>query len=758
MNREPNNDVPPDFLDDIEDDGSEVAQGLGSDVDMQADAAPARVKQGAQVIRRFWTTLPTSPGVYRMIDAAGEVLYVGKARNLKNRVGSYARNQGHGNRIARMIAETTAMEFVTTATETEALLLEANLIKQLKPRYNVLLRDDKSLPYILVTRDGKAPQLTKHRGARHERGLLRPFASVWAVNRTINALQRAFCCAPATIPIREPHAALPPLQIKRCSGPARGDRAEIRRSPARRAPSWGQVEGVKHASRPRCSGGEDSNSSAPPAAATGSPRSPPSRACKGINTHPWKEADVFALDEQAGQFCVEVFFFRNWQNWGNRAYFPKADRSIDIAEVLAAFIVQFYADKPAPRLVLLSHTIEEPDLVADALSSRVEHRVEVSTPRRGERRQVVEGALRNAREALGRRLADTASQQKLLASVGQALGLANAPRRIEVYDNSHIMGTNAVGAMVVAGANGFMKQHYRLFNMGADELKPGDDYGMMREMLRRRFARLAKEHPRPPLPAQRGEESPDSDTLPAVAGSRPRRWRQGAAGGGAPGPRRGGHHRRAAHRHRQGARPGRRARDVLHPRPSALQAAAARSGALLHPEASRRGPPLRHRGAPGQAQEGDDEEPAGRDPRHRPHPQARPPAPFRHREGYQPRRPGGFDAHAGGERRHREGRVRPFPRGVTRASGLPPRKRHGNPAQLDVIVEPSAPGGADSGYHSMEISHEGPFRPDPRRRPAGRDGGRARGRAMGGSPGSRGRAPARGGARARAARRRESGA
>jgi excinuclease ABC subunit C len=226
---------------------------------------------------------------------------------------------------------------------------------------------------------------------------------------------------------------------------------------------------------------------------------------QGVNTQTVEEADVFAIDEQAGAFCIEVFFFRNWQNWGNRAYFPKADRSVPIEEVLAAFIVQFYADKPAPRLVLLSHGIEDPDLVADALSSRVEHRVEVAIPKRGERRQVVEGALRNAREALGRRLADTASQQKLLASIGQALGLERAPRRIEVYDNSHIMGTNAVGAMIVAGANGFMKQHYRLFNMGADELKPGDDFGMMREMLKRRFARLSKEHPRAPLPAGRGE-------------------------------------------------------------------------------------------------------------------------------------------------------------------------------------------------------------------------------------------------------------
>jgi excinuclease ABC subunit C len=494
---------------------------------MQAEAAPARVKQGAEVIRRFWTTLPASPGVYRMIDAAGEVLYVGKARNLKNRVGSYARNQGHGNRIARMIAETTAMEFVTTATETEALLLEANLIKQLKPRYNVLLRDDKSLPYILVTRDGKAPQLTKHRGARNRKGdYFGPFASVWAVNRTLTALQRAFLlrtCSDSYFDNRSRPCLL--YQIKRCAGPCTGE-VEAAEYDAMADEARAFLTGKSSAVKERLAA--DMQAAAEDLEFERAARYRDRLAAlsaiqstQGVNTQTVEEADVFAIDEQAGAFCIEVFFFRNWQNWGNRAYFPKADRSVPVDEVLAAFIVQFYADKPAPRLVLLSHPIEEPDLVADALSSRVEHRVEVAAPKRGERRQVVEGALRNAREALGRRLADTASQQKLLASVGQALGLEKAPRRIEVYDNSHIMGTNAVGAMVVAGANGFMKQHYRLFNMGADELKPGDDYGMMREMLKRRFARLAKEHPRGSAPDDAATASPetaagqDLDTLPA---------------------------------------------------------------------------------------------------------------------------------------------------------------------------------------------------------------------------------------------------
>ncbi len=520
MTREPNNDVPPDFLDDLENDEGEIAQGLGSDVDMSGEVAPGRVAQGAEVIRRFWTTLPTSPGVYRMIDSARDVLYVGKARNLKNRVGSYARGQAHSNRIARMIAETAAMEFVTTATETEALLLEANLIKQLKPRYNVLLRDDKSLPYILVTRDGKAPQLTKHRGARNRKGdYFGPFASVWAVNRTLTALQRAFLlrtCSDSYFENRSRPCLL--FQIKRCAGPCTGEvAAEEYEGMADEARAF--LTGKSSAVKERLA--TDMQAAAEDLEFERAARYRDRLAAlsaiqssQGVNTQTVEEADVFAIDEQAGAFCIEVFFFRNWQNWGNRAYFPKADRSIAIDEVLAAFLVQFYADKPAPRLVLLSHGIEEPDLVADALSSRVEHRVEIAIPKRGERRGLVEGALRNAREALGRRLADTASQKKLLASVGQALGLPTIPRRIEVYDNSHIMGTNAVGAMVVAGASGFAKQHYRLFNMGADEFRPGDDYGMMREMLKRRFARLVKEHPRaaPVIPGQAGGLSPEPTT------------------------------------------------------------------------------------------------------------------------------------------------------------------------------------------------------------------------------------------------------
>ncbi len=516
MSRNTTNDVPPDILDNEEDD-EVVAVESGSDVEFDLDAHPGSVQRGTEVIRHFWTTLPNAPGVYRMLDAKGDVLYVGKAKSLKNRVGSYARGQAHSNRIARMIGETTSMEFVTTATETEALLLEANLIKQLKPRYNVLLRDDKSLPYILLTADHEAPQLVKHRGARKRKGdYYGPFASVWAVNRTINALQRAFLlrsCNDSYYENRTRPCLL--FQIKRCSGPCTNeisteDYAELV-SEARAF-----LSGKSNAVKQRIT--DEMQQAAEELEFERAARCRDRLAAlsaiqgvQGINTQSVEEADVFALDEQAGQFCVEVFFFRNWQNWGNRAYFPKADKSMSREEVLGSFVAQFYDDKPAPRLILLSHEIEDAELMAAALSTRAESRVEIHAPQRGERRQLIEYVLRNAREALGRRLADTSSQQKLLVSLGQAFGLPKAPRRVEVYDNSHIMGTNAVGAMVVAGVGGFMKQHYRTFNMKSEDLKPGDDYGMMREMLQRRFARLVKEEPR----GSDADGRADDDVFPA---------------------------------------------------------------------------------------------------------------------------------------------------------------------------------------------------------------------------------------------------
>jgi excinuclease ABC subunit C len=527
-------DLPPDGFDDqdgFREDAAEEAQDHA-----QADDAPeidfdfeeGAVKAGTEVIRRFWTTLPTSPGVYRMFDDKGDVLYVGKAKNLKARVGSYARGQAHSNRIARMISQTAAMEFVTTATETEALLLEANLIKQLKPRFNVLMRDDKSFPYILVTADSEAPQIVKHRGARRRKGsYYGPFASVWAVNRTVNALQRAFLLRTCTDSYYE-NRTRPCLlyQIKRCSGPCTGeiDLADYQ-GLADSAKSFlaGKSNAVKDRMREEMQAASETmeferaarfrDRIAALSAIQGT---------QGVNTQGVEEADVFALDEQAGQFCIEVFFFRNFQNWGNRAYFPKADRTMTPDEVLASFIGQFYDDKPAPRIVLVSHAIEDAELLAAALSSRTEYRVDIHQPQRGERKNLVEYAQRNAKEALGRRLADTASQGKLLTALGQSFGLPAAPRRIEVYDNSHIMGTNAVGGMIVAGPTGFAKQHYRTFNIKSEELTPGDDYGMMREVLQRRFKRLVKENPRTAREAgtEGGvqetmvETAPESDTLP----------------------------------------------------------------------------------------------------------------------------------------------------------------------------------------------------------------------------------------------------
>ena len=535
MSRRAPSDLPPDRFDDgsedaRDDEAPDLLPEDGQEIDF--DFEPGAVQAGTEVIRRFWTTLPTSPGVYRMFDQKGDVLYVGKAKNLKARVGSYARGQAHSNRIARMISQTAAMEFVTTATETEALLLEANLIKQLKPRFNVLMRDDKSFPYILVTDDGPAPQIVKHRGARRRKGsYYGPFASVWAVNRTVNALQRAFLLRTCTDSYYE-NRTRPCLlfQIKRCSGPCTGEIGE--------AEYRGMAEAAKHfldgksnavKDRMRAEMQEASDAMEFERAARFRDRIAALSAIQGVqgvNTQGVEEADVFALDEQAGQFCIEVFFFRNFQNWGNRAYFPKADRTMTPEEVLGSFIGQFYDDKPAPRTVLTSHAVEDAELVAAALSSRVEHRVEIHWPRRGERKNLVDYAQRNAREALARRLADTASQGKLLAALGQAFGLERAPRRIEVYDNSHISGTNAVGGMVVAGPTGFMKTHYRTFNIRSEELTPGDDYGMMREVLQRRFKRLVKEAPRTAgeaaasaleggTPEPVPEPQADSDVFPA---------------------------------------------------------------------------------------------------------------------------------------------------------------------------------------------------------------------------------------------------
>ncbi|MCA0424490.1 MAG: excinuclease ABC subunit UvrC [Proteobacteria bacterium] len=493
--------LPSEPPDEPEDEDAEEALPLDEEA-APGEAEPEHLTRGAEVIRRFWKTLPNDPGVYRMIGAGGEVLYVGKARSLKKRVASYTRGLGHSNRIARMIAATEAMEFVTTETEAEALLLETNYIKQLKPRFNVLMRDDKSFPYILITGDHPAPQIVKHRGARNRKGdYFGPFASAQAVGRTINALQRAFLLRTCTDSYYE-NRTRPCLlfQIKRCAAPCTGE------------VSIGEYRGLVDEARDFLSGRSQAvrqRIAAEMQAASDDlefERAARYRdrlaalsattSTQDINPADVEEADVFAIHEEAGQFIVEVFFFRTGQNWGNRAFYPRADRSMGRAEVLGAFMAQFYNERPAPRLILMNEEIEDGAVLAEALSGRAGHKIEISVPRRGPKRDLVDHAAKNAREALSRKLADTASQQKLLATIGVAFGLEKPPRRVDVFDNSHIMGTNAVGGMIVAGEAGFMKTHYRTFNIKSEELTPGDDYGMMREVLHRRFARLQKDAPR----------------------------------------------------------------------------------------------------------------------------------------------------------------------------------------------------------------------------------------------------------------------
>jgi len=518
----------PDDMDVSDEEEQIVEESSGIDLDFSTEAAPQRLRAGVEVIQKALKTLPNAPGVYRMIGGAGDVLYVGKAKNLKKRVSNYARDVGHTSRIARMIAETASMEFVTTETESEALLLEANYIKQLKPRFNVLLRDDKSFPYILVTSDHVSPQLTKHRGARNRRGqFFGPFASVWAVNRTITALQRAFLLRTCTDSYYE-NRSRPCLlyQIKRCAGPCTGEIDPVgyqKLVTEARDFLSGKSQAVK--ARLGIDMQDASNALEFETAARIRDRLAALSAIvstQDINPQSVEEADVFALHEEAGQFCIEVFFFRNFQNWGNRAYFPKADRTIAAEEVLGQFVAQFYDDKPAPHLVLLSHDVEDMELLGEALSMRVESRVEVAAPKRGEKRDLVDHAASNAKEALSRKLSDTASQKQLLAALGQAFGLEAPPRRVEVYDNSHIMGTNAVGAMVVAGMMGFSKPHYRTFNIQSTDITPGDDFGMMREVLTRRFARLQKEAVRETEAGLESKEDmmPDWPDLVLVDGGR----------------------------------------------------------------------------------------------------------------------------------------------------------------------------------------------------------------------------------------------
>ena len=466
------------------------------------EQAPGTLASGRAAIMRAVKHAPSSPGVYRMIDAKGEVLYVGKAKSIKKRVTSYTRPTGHDSRISRMIAGTVTMEFVSTATETEALLLEANLIKRLRPRFNVLLRDDKSFPYILITSDHWAPQILKHRGARTRPGhYYGPFANAGAVNRTLNTLERAFLlrsCSDSFFEARTRPCLL--HQIKRCSAPCTGEidfagYSELVRE-ANAFLSGRSVSVQKQLAEEMDKASamtefERAASFRDRLAALSAITSH-----QGINPRNVEEADVFAVHQAGGYSCVEVFFFRTGQNWGNRAYFPKADRTLAAADVLGAFMAQFYDDKPPPKLVLVSHDFEERALLGKALTAKSGRKVEIGMPQRGERKELVMHALANAREALARKLADTASQQRLLKALTETFALPREPRRIEIYDNSHISGTNAVGAMVVAGPEGFRKNQYRKFNIRSTELAPGDDYGMMREVLQRRFRRLLDESPR----------------------------------------------------------------------------------------------------------------------------------------------------------------------------------------------------------------------------------------------------------------------
>lgn len=454
---------------------------------------------GAALIADEVTRLPARPGVYRMMNAAGDVLYVGKAKSLKARVSSYAKSGGQSNRIMRMIGETARMEFVVTATETEALLLEANLIKQLKPRYNVIFRDDKSFAFILIAEDHAAPQILKHRGARKRKGAYYgPFASAGAVNRTLNTLQKAFLLRSCTDSVFESRTRPCLLhQIKRCSGPCvdligeadysalvaeakaflDGDSRAVQQALSKEMEAAAEALDFERAARLRdriraltyVQGAQD------------------------INAEGLTEADVFAIHAEGGQSCVQVFFFRAGQNWGNHAYFPKHDREEEPSAILSAFMAQFYDGREPPALLLVNTEPDQAGLLAEAFTLRAGRKVTILSPQRGEKRSIIEAAAMNAREALSRRLAESASQQNIFARLAEALELEAPPRRIEVFDNSHISGTNAVGAMIVAGPDGFEKKHYRKYTIKSETLTPGDDYAMMREVLTRRFSRLMKE-------------------------------------------------------------------------------------------------------------------------------------------------------------------------------------------------------------------------------------------------------------------------
>ena len=469
----------------------------------QGNASPSSREEpraGYGVIQDYVKTLDASPGVYRMLDSESRVLYVGKARNLRARVSNYTR-PGNSPRIERMIALTTRMMFLTTRTETEALLLEQNLIKQLKPKYNVLLRDDKSFPSILVAKDHAFAQLKKHRGARKQKGsYFGPFAGAGAVNRTLNQLQKAFLlrdCSNAMFESRTRPCLQ--FQIKRCSAPCTGEISEeeyglaVRDAERFLAGRSTKIQEELAAEMMKASEAMEFERAA--ALRDRIKALTQVQSVQGINPRGVAEADIIGLHMERGQACVQVFFIRANQNWGNQDFYPRVEADMSAAEVMEAFLGQFYDNKEPPRQLILSDAIENTDLMEEALSGKAERKVEILVPLRGEKTELVAGAVRNARESLARRMAESATQARLLKGLAEAFGLKAPPQRIEVYDNSHIQGTNAVGGMIVAGPEGFVKNAYRKFNIKGDDLVPGDDFGMMKEVLNRRFSRLKKEDP-----------------------------------------------------------------------------------------------------------------------------------------------------------------------------------------------------------------------------------------------------------------------
>jgi excinuclease ABC subunit C len=467
---------------------------------MDDDVTDTAAATGPEAIKQVVRTLDGSPGVYRMLDAESRILYVGKARNLKNRVANYTRLQGHSPRIARMISETASMMVLTTRTELEALLLEQNLIKQLRPRYNVLLRDDKSFPNIEVTAGHAFPRIRKHRGRKGAGTYFGPFASAGAVNRVLNQLQRVFLlrnCSDSDFEGRT----RPCLnyQIKRCSAPCVGlISPEAYRASVRDAERFlrGETTSIQEKLAGEMTRASQEMEFERAAALRDRIKAMTNvQSSQGVNPQGVPEADVIGLHMEGGQACIQVFFIRANQNWGNSDHYPRIADDMSPAEVMEAFLGQFYDTKEPPRTVLLSHGVEEGELMVEALSKRAGRRVQLLVPQRGEKAELVQGAVRNARESLGRRMSESATQAKLLRGIAEAFDLSEPPRRIEVYDNSHIMGAHAVGAMIVTGPDGFEKSQYRKFNIKDTELTPGDDFGMMKEVLTRRFKRLLKEDP-----------------------------------------------------------------------------------------------------------------------------------------------------------------------------------------------------------------------------------------------------------------------